>query len=148
MTATSLTGPGRVTQFLWGANLQNTLTLAYPAAIDQPRFWRAPQPGAETGQVNDGQDAWVQARDFMASFNVRFLYPRAWSDFQQFLDWASGGFAFSLVPDAAVAPLYAVPGCLLVSPFMPVDPALEDTGAQSLQLAIRNVTYDLGLSWR
>ena len=145
MTVTSRVAP--VTQFLWGANLQNTFTIAYPSVIDSTRFWRDPWAGSESSQVNDGQDAWILGRSFRAAMTVRYLRAAAWCDFQRFLDWAPGN-VFSWVPDAVNAPLYALPGCILVSPFDDVSPTPEDDGSQSLAIEIRNPTYDLGLAWR
>ncbi len=148
MSYTTITGPGRVAQFLWGARQQNTLTFAYPVALDQARFWREPQAGSELEQVNPGQGAWVTTRDFKAAFTARWLGPRDWAAFQAFLDWAVIGGLFSLVPDAVNAPLYVLPGCLLVDPFDKPTPTLEANGLQALDIIIRNPTYDLGLSWR
>ena len=148
MTVTSSTGPGRVSQFLWGPDYGFTFTFAYPAILDSETFWSAPQQGSETGQVNDGQDAWVIGDEFGASLTARWLTPQAWSEFQLFLDWATGGGAFAIVPDAVNAPDYAVTGCLLVEPFGDVNPGLEDNGLQTIVLIVRNPSFDMGLAWR
>jgi len=148
MTFITQTGPGRVSQFLWGARAQNTFTFGYPASLDNPRFWREPQDGSESAQVNDGQDAWITTRDFRAAFQARWLDPQAWAAFQRFLDWGAVGGTFAFVPDAVNAPLFVIPGCLLVEPFDKPSPSLEVNGFQMIDFMIRNPTYDLGLAWR
>lgn len=148
MTFTTITGPGRVSQLLWGARQQTTFTFGYPSALDNPRFWRGPVEGSELNRVNDGADAWIVGRDFRAAFQARWLDARAWAAFQLFLDWAVVGGTFAFVPDAVNAPLYNLPGCLLVDPFDKPAPALEANGTQALDFSFRNPTYDLGLAWR
>lgn len=148
MTITAATGPGRVSQFMWGPNQENTITFSYPAALDNAVFWTAPQLGSEIGDVNDLQDAWTVGLDWYASMSLRWLLPAVWQDVQRFLDWAQGGGAFGFVPDAANAPLFIIPGCLLVSPFGDPQVSLEDNGLQTVDITFRNSTYDLGLSWR
>lgn len=147
MTFTTLM-PGPIPQILWGSRLQTTITFSYPAALVATRFWREPRPGSELSQVNDGQDAWIVGRDFRAAFKARWLRQDKWCEFQRFLDWAVGGNTFALVPDAVNAPLFVLPGCLLVEPFDKVDPTLEDDGTQAQDFSVRNPIYDLGLAWR
>jgi hypothetical protein len=151
MTFTAVAGPGRVVQFLWGARAQNTLTFAYPASIDQARFWREPRKGSEQVVMNSLAESWTSARDYMAEVQMRWLQPSFWSGHagvQAFLDWATGGGAFTFVPDAGGAPLFGLAGCLLVSPFESQVPGIEQDGSQSYDLTFRNPIFDLGLSWR
>jgi hypothetical protein len=151
MTFTAVTGPGRVVQMLWGARTQNTLTFAYPASVDAAKFWREPRAGGEQIVMNNLAESWIATRDFMGEFTMRWLQLQFWTGHagvQAFLDWAGGGGAFTLVPDAANAPLFGAAGCLLVTPFMPQTPGLETDGSQKYAITIRNPTTDLGLAWR
>lgn len=151
MTFTMVTGPGRVAQFLWGTRAQNTLTFSYPLSLDSARFWREPRAGGEQVVVNNLAESWTAARDYMAEFIIRWVQLPRWSGHagvQAFLDWAVGGSAFTLVPDAANSPLFGCSGCLLVTPFNPTPPNLEPDGSQSYDITIRNPTFDLGLAWR
>lgn len=151
MTFTPLTGPGRITQFLWGARTQNTLTFSYPAVLDAAKFWRQPRLGSEQVVMNNLAESWTTARDYYAEFNARWLqltFYAGHAGFQAFLDWGTAGNPFTLVPDAVNAPLFALPGCLLVSPIDATAPTMEIDGSQNVDLVIRNPTYDLGLAWR
>lgn len=150
MTYTKLTGPGRVSQFLWGARTQNTLTLGYPLALDNPTFWRAPRVGSEQLVINDRAESWTTARDFYASMTIRWIPLYLWSGsggVQAFLDVAPVQ-SFTFVPDAVNAPLLGLSGCLLIEPFATVSPQLEVDGSQAIPIVFRNPTYDLGLAWR
>lgn len=151
MTVTLLTGPGRVAQFLWGPNQQNTLTFGYPTALDEARFWRAQRVGGEQLIVNNLAESWTAARDYFMVVKARWIGLPFWSGhggFQAFLDWGSNGNPFTLVPDAVQAPLFVLSGCLLVDPFERVTPRLEADGSQMIELTIRSPTFDLGLAWR
>jgi len=151
MTVTALTGPGRVVQFLWGSNQQNTLTFGYPLALDNPRFWRSPRAGNEQVVMNDRAESWTTARDYFCACLLRWVPLSQWSGgagVQAFLDWGAGANPFTFVPDAVNAPLFGLPGCLLLQPFDNVSPQLEAEGSQAIEILFRNPTYDLGLAWR
>ena len=151
MTVTTVTGPGRVVQCLWGATQQSTLQLSYPMALDQPRFWRGPRVGSEQVVVNNRAESWTSARDFYAAFTVRWVPLASWSGgdgVQAFLDAGANAGPFTFVPDAANAPLFGLAGCVLLKPFTQVVPALESDGSQTIEIMFRNPTYDLGLAWR
>ncbi len=151
MSYTTITGPGRVVQFLWGARLQNTFTFGYPLAVDEPRFWRQVRKGSEQRVFNNRAESWTTARDYVSTLNCRWIQLSLWSGhagFQAFLDWCTGGNPFSFVPDAANAPLYVLPGCLLIDPFDSPAPGMEPDGSQQITITFSNPTYDLGLSWR
>lgn len=151
MSFTTLTGPGRVVQFMWGARNQNALTFAYPASVDVARFWREPRTGSEQAFVNNTADSWLVARDYMADMTLRWMQLSFWASsggVQGFLDWSTGGGTFAIVPDAVNAPLFALTGCLLVGPFDQTVPNMEADGSQSYEIVVRSPTYDLGLAWR
>lgn len=151
MTAISLTGPGRISQFLWGPNQQSTLTFGYPTALDEAKFWRAPRLGSEQKLLADRAESWTAARDYWATFKIRWARIDLWSGrggVQAFLDWGMSGQPFSFVTDAVFAPLFSLPGCLLVEPFANVQPSMEPDGSQQITVKFRNPTYDLGLAWR
>lgn len=151
MTIASVTGPGRVIQFLWGSNQQNTLELAYPAGMDNPRFFRAPRKSSELAVQGPTSEAWTTARDYFGEGTIRWVQLQLWSGLvgvQAFLDWGAGGQPFTFVPDAANAPLFGIPGCVLVVPFDKVVPGHETDGSQTVTIQFRNPTYDLGLAWR
>lgn len=151
MTVTALTGPGRVSQFLWGPNQQNTLTFGYPLALDNARFWRSSRIGSEQVIVADRVESWTVGRDYFAQVLLRWIPLSLWcggAGVQAFLDWGTGASPFTLVPDAVNAPLFGLPGCLLTQPFDAIDPQPEADGSQSIEITLRNPTYDLGLAWR
>jgi len=148
---TAAVGPGRISQIIWGARLQNTLTFGYPSAVDNARFWRAPRVGSEQVVVAGQPESWTQARDFWGALSIRWVHLSRWSGHggvQAFLDYATGGAPFTIVPDAVNAPLFVLPGCLLGQPFSDVSPQGEDDGSQQVEITFRNPTLDLGLAWR
>jgi len=151
MTATLFTGPGRVVQFLWGARLQNTFTFGYPLAVDEPRFWRQVRKGSEQQIFNTLAESWTTARDYFATTKGRWFQLSLWAGhagFQAFLDWCTAGNSFAFVPDAVNAPLFNLPGCLLLDPFDNPSVGIEPDGSQQITITFRNPTYDLGLAWR
>lgn len=151
MTATSVIGPGRVVQFLWGANQQNTLEFAYPMSVDNPRFFRAPRKGSELAVQGPTSEGWTTARDYYGDLQLRWIQLNVWSGLvgvQAFLDWGINGQPFTFVPDAANAPLFSIPGCVLMDPFDKGVPGNEADGSQNIPIRFRNPTYDLGLAWR
>lgn len=151
MTVTTITGPGRVVQFLWGVRLQNTFTFSYPLAVDEPRFWRQVRKGSEQVVMNNLAESWTTARDYFATLKVRWVPLAQWAGhagFQAFLDWCTDGNSFSFVPDAVNAPQFVVPGCLLLEPFDAPSVVMEPDGSQQVTITFRNPTFDLGLAWR
>lgn len=151
MTVTALTGPGRVSQFLWGPNQQNTLTFGYPLALDNARFWRASRVGSEQVLFADRFESWTVGRDYFAHVQLRWIPLYLWcggAGVQAFLDWGANANPFTFIPDAVNSPLFGLPGCLLTQPFDTVDPQPEVDGSQAIEIQFRNPTYDIGLAWR
>lgn len=146
--------PERAFRILWGPTLANALDLASPAdgrgIGELPTLYRQPREGS-TQLVNQGATvAWVNARRFYLKFRARFVdapHNFGAAGVMAFLDWASDGGAFTLVPNLAT-PALTVPGCRLEGTFVQPAWGVEQGEVYGLDLTVWHPTIDLGVSWR
>jgi hypothetical protein len=139
-------------QILWGTGFENVLDFDYPVALDSPRTWRRPAPGATRARNSAGvTDAAIYGYDYLLAGQARWFDRSRWGGgvgLQAFLDWAGQGNPFRFVPDKTVPDFY-VDNCVLDSPFDAIEPQLEQAdGSQTIDFVIRNQTVDFAQALR
>lgn len=144
----------RAFRIYWGASLQNALDLASSSdgrgVGTLPTLYRTPRESS-TQLVNQGTNvAWVNAKRFYLKFSAKFVTaPNAFgaTGIDAFLDWASDGGTFTLVPNLSV-PALTIPGCRLEGSFVTPNWGVGQGEVYSLELVVWHPTIDLGVAWR
>lgn len=142
----------------WGTNFENAIAFepfptdgSAPTLLDSIRTWRRPVPGSRRARNDAGvTDAWIAARDHMLAGRARHFGGQGWgaNGLQAFIDWASEGNTFRLIPDRRYPDFY-VGDCYLEEPFENPEPQLEETdGTQSIDLLIRQQAVDFSQAIR
>lgn len=150
--------PVMASEIRWGTGFDNIIAFepfptdgSDPHSLDDVVTWRRPAPGSRRMRNPAGTtDSWIAKRDFMLAGVARYFPRRSWSGLglQDFLDWASEGNAFRLLPDRRY-PSFYIDSCILEEPFDDPRPHLEDTdGSQSIDIVIRQQALDFSVAMR